>query len=89
MISNQSEENQNFHIIDIDDQSVQFFRWPWWKLTFFIILYAIFAIITICGQAMIVYYVWKHAPKERTINRMIFLDQVISSTYVDKGLFTY
>ena len=32
--------------------------------------------VNLCGQGMIIFYIKKHAPNERPINRMILIDQV-------------
>ena len=68
--------NQSFEIIHIEDHSLTFFRWEEWiskLLTFFL---AICALVSIIGTTMIIFYIAKHAPKERPINRMILIDQV-------------
>ena len=69
-------EDETYQILDVEDQTAPIFKWEWWKTLVVFLLYAICSIIVICGQAMIIIYIRKYAPKDRAINRMIFVDQV-------------
>ena len=61
---------------DLEDHTLSYFKWEWWQLYLFIVYYIICAVIAILGQIMIVFYIAKHAPKNRPINKMILVDQV-------------
>ena len=69
-------EDEIFQIVFVEDQTAAIFKFEWWKIWLVFILYAICSIIVICGQAMIIIYIGKYAPKDRAINRMILVDQV-------------
>ena len=69
-------EHQIFQIINIEDQTTAIFKWEWWQRSLVFVLYTICSVIVISGEAMIIIYIGKYAPKDRAINRMIFVDQV-------------
>ena len=47
-----------------------------WTLLLAICLFTICALVSICGESMIIYYIAKFAPKERPINTMILHNKV-------------
>ena len=69
-------EDEIFQIVVVEDQTAAVFKLELWKICLVFLLYAICSIIVICGQAMIIIYIGKYAPKDRAINRMILVDQV-------------
>ena len=36
-------------------------------------------ILTAIGEAMVIYYIARHAPKERPINKLVLIDQVCTT----------
>ena len=68
--------DEEYQIIEIEDHSIGIFRWQEWKFNLFIFFIVLCAVITIGGQAVIVYYIGRKAPKKRPINTMIIFDQV-------------
>ena len=70
--------NQMYQIIDIENHSLSIFGMQGLQFGFLIIFYVIFSLMVITGEAMIVFYIKKYSPKERSINRMILVDQVCS-----------
>ena len=68
--------NQMFEIIDIENHSLSIFGMQGLQFSFLITFYVIFSLIVITGEAMIVFYIKNYSPKERSINRMILVDQV-------------
>ena len=50
------------------------------KSNLFTFLIGICIFLAIVGQGMIIYYIQKHAPKNRPINKMFLIDQVCSAT---------
>ena len=69
-------EHQIFQIINVEDQTTAIFKWEWWQRCLVFVLYAICSVIVISGEAMIIIYIGKYAPKERAINKIILVDQV-------------
>ena len=69
-------KNQMFQIIDIENHSLSIFGMHGLHFGFLITFYVICSLMAITGEAMIVYYIKKYSPKEQSINRMIFVDQV-------------
>ena len=69
-------ENQMFQIIDIENHSLSIFGMQGLQFGFLFTFYVIFSLMVITGEAMIVFYIKKYSPKERSINRMILVDQV-------------
>ena len=69
-------KNQMFQIIDIENHSLSIFGMHGFYFGFLITFYVICSLMAITGEAMIVYYIKKYSPKEQSINRMIFVDQV-------------
>ena len=55
-------------IFSIFDLGQIVYQWP--------VLYAICSVIVISGEAMIIIYIGKYAPKDRAINKIILVDQV-------------
>ena len=48
----------------------------YWQLVLLICYYSICASIAIVGEALVIFYILQHAPKERPLNKMILIDQV-------------
>ena len=69
-------ENLDFQIIDVENFSLSIFEIQGVQFGILMSFYVIFALITITGEAMIIYYIQKYSPKEQSINRMILVDQV-------------
>ena len=69
-------KNQMFQIIDIENHSLSIFEMQGLQFGFLITFYVIFSLMVITGEAMIVFYIKTYSPKERSINRMILVDQV-------------
>ena len=69
-------ESEEFQISDIKDHSLPIFKLQYWQLVLFICYYSVCAIITIVGEAMVIFYIVQHAPKNRPLNRMILIDWV-------------
>ena len=69
-------ENLMFQIINIENHSLSIFRMHGLHLVFLITFYVICSLMVITGEAMIVFYIKKYSPKDQSINRMIFVDQV-------------
>ena len=69
-------ESEEFQISDIKDHSVPIFKLQYWQLVLFICYYSVCAIITIVGEALVIFYIVQHAPKNRPLNRMILIDWV-------------
>ena len=69
-------ESEEFQISDIKDHSIPIFKLQYWQLVLFICYYSVCAIITIVGEALVIFYIARHAPKNRPLNRMILIDQV-------------
>ena len=53
-----------------------FNQWQGLKSNSYVILIGICSGLTILGQALIIYYIQRHAPKNRPINQMFLIDQV-------------
>ena len=66
-----------FEITNIQDEPLFVYELELWKLCLLISFYVIFALVANCGGLMIVWYIKGYAPKNRPINRMILIDQVI------------
>ena len=69
-------EHQIFQITNFEDQTTAIFKWEWWQRCLVFVLYAICSGIVISGEAMIIIYIGKYAPKDRAINKIILVDQV-------------
>ena len=69
-------ENQMFQIIDIENHSLSIFGMQGLQFGFLFTFYVIFSLMVITGEAMIVFYIKTYRPKERSINKMILVDQV-------------
>ena len=69
-------KDEIFQIIFFEDQTAAIFKLEWWNLWLVFLLYAICSITVIGGEAMIIIYIGKYAPKNRAINKMILVDQV-------------
>ena len=69
-------ENLDFQIIDVENFSLSIFKIQGVQFGILMSFYVIFALITITGEAMIIYYIQKYSPKEQSINKMILVDQV-------------
>ena len=69
-------EHQIFQIINIEDQTTAIFKWEWWQRSLVFVLYTICSVIVISGEAMIIIYIGKYAPKDRAINKITLVDQV-------------
>ena len=69
-------KNQMFQIIDIENHSLSIFGMQGLQFGFLFTFYVIFSLMVITGEAMIVFYIKIYSPKERSINRMILVDQV-------------
>ena len=58
-------------------ENTSFFNnWQEWKSDVTFLFKTICAVATIIGQGMIIYYIKRHAPKERPINKLVLIDQV-------------
>ena len=68
--------NQMYHIIDIENHSLSIYGMQGLQFGFLITFYLIISLTVITGEAMIVFYIKNYSPKERSINRMILVDQV-------------
>ena len=66
-----------FKITNIQDETLFVYKLGLWKLCLLISFYVVFALVANCGRLMIVWYIKRYAPKNRPINRMILIDQVI------------
>ena len=69
-------KDEIFQIVFIEDNTAAIFKLEWWKIWLVFLLYTICSVTVISGQAMIIIYIGKYAPKNRAINRMILVDQV-------------
>ena len=67
--------SEEFQISNIEDHAVPIFKLKYWQLDLLICYYLICAIIAIVGEALVIFYIMQHAPKERPLNRMILIDQ--------------
>ena len=70
-------------IIEIHDHSLSLLNWPGWQLSLYLLFLAICSVIAIGGRTMIIYYLLRHAPKERPINKMILVDQVRNNFFIN------
>ena len=70
---------EEFQISNIEDHAVPIFKLQYWQLVLLICYYSICASIAIVGEALVIFYILQHAPKERPLNRMILIDQVCIS----------
>ena len=68
--------SEEFQISNIEDHAVPIFKLKYWQLDLLICYYSICAIIAIVGEALVIFYIMQHAPKDRPLNRMILIDQV-------------
>ena len=68
--------SEEFQISDTEDHGVPIFKLQYWQLVLLICYYSICGIIAIVGEALVIFYIVQHAPKERPLNRMILIDQV-------------
>ena len=80
-------ESEEFQISDIKDHSIPIFKLQYWQLFLFICYYSVCAIITIVGEALVIFYIARHAPKKRPLNRMILIDQVGFPAFVVHNLY--
>ena len=69
-------KDEIFQIVFIEDNTAAIFKFERWKIWLVFLLYTICSVTVISGQAMIIIYIGKYAPKNRAINRMILVDQV-------------
>ena len=69
-------KNQMFQIINVENHSLLIFRMQGLHFVFLITFFVICSLMVITGEAMIVFYIKKYSPKEQSINKMIFVDQV-------------
>ena len=69
-------KDEIFQIVFIEDNTAAIFKLERWKIWLVFLLYTICSVTVISGQAMIIIYIGKYAPKNRAINRMILVDQV-------------
>ena len=69
-------KDEIFQIVFIEDNTAAIFKLERWKIWLVFMLYTICSVTVISGQAMIIIYIGKYAPKNRAINRMILVDQV-------------
>ena len=71
MIENQTNltflDNDNFLLLDY---------WEKWKSDLFFIFNLTCKIVTVICEGMIIFYIARHAPKKRPINKLIFIDEV-------------
>ena len=70
--------SEEFHIYNIEDHASPIFKLQYWQFVCLICSYSVCAIIAIFGEALIIFYIARHAPKKRPLNRMILIDQVSS-----------
>ena len=66
-----------FEITNIQEEILFFYKLELWKLCLYISFYVVTALVATFGGLMIVWYIKGYAPKNRSINRMILIDQVI------------
>ena len=69
-------KNQTNNTFLVDEKLNLFDNLYGWKSDLFILFKTFCNIANICGEGMIVYYISRHAPKERQINKLVFIDQV-------------
>ena len=69
-------KNLMFQIISIENHSLSIFGMQGLHFGFLITFYVICSLMVITGETMIVFYIKKYSPKDQSINRMIFVDQV-------------
>ena len=69
-------KNQTNNTFFVDENLYLFDNLYSWKSELFFLSKAFCDIATICGEGMIVYYISRHAPKERQINKLVLIDQV-------------
>jgi hypothetical protein len=77
--------SEEFQISIIEDHAVPIFKLQCWQLVLLSCYYSICASIAIVGEALVIFYILQHAPKERPLNRMILLDQVCISVCFFNG----
>ena len=68
--------SEEFQIYNIEDHAVPILKLQYWQFVCLIFYYSVCAIIAIFGEALIIFYIARHAPKKRPLNRMILIDQV-------------
>ena len=69
-------EDFDILVYDLEDHSFLIFEMQGAKLYLLIFYITIFSLITITGEAIIIFYIQKYSPKERSINTLILVDQV-------------
>ena len=69
-------KNQTNNTFLVDEKLNLFDNLYGWKSDLFILSKTFCDIVTICGEGMIIYYISRHAPKERQINKLVLIDQV-------------
>ena len=75
--------SEEFQIYNIEDHASPIFKLQYWQFVSLICYYSVCAIIAIFGEALIIFYIARHAPKNRPLNRMILIDQ--ASSYLNKA----
>ena len=70
------EENDKMQINCLEYHSLPIFQWEEWKSNLFICFMSVAFAVSLCGQGMIIFYIKRHSPVERPINRMYLIDQV-------------
>ena len=68
--------SEELQIYNIEDHASTIFKLQYWQFVCLICYYSVCAIIAIFGEALIIFYIARHAPKNRPLNRMILIDQV-------------
>ena len=70
--------SEELQIYNIEDHASTIFKLQYWQFVCLICYYSVCAAIAIFGEALIIFYIARHAPKNRPLNRMILIDQVNS-----------
>ena len=60
--------SEEFQIYNIEDHAVPIFKLQYWQFVCLICYYSVCAIIAIFGEALIIFYIARHAPKNRPLN---------------------
>ena len=63
-------------INSLENHSLPIFQWEEWKSKLFTGFTLVAVAVNFFGQGMIIFYIKRHAPAERPINKMYLIDQV-------------
>ena len=65
----------------VNNQQTSMNVWQEWTSVLCILFLGGSAIVVIGGQGLVIHYIQRHTPKDRPINKMFLIDQVIDCNY--------